>query len=264
MKKKLLLIPTFFLITACGQTTVEKEEVSHEQELINIGSKGFAFKGKREQKVIDLEGNDLFTNTEEMDYSFENSDEHVRTNQTFKYWSNGKQYSSTINFAKSPDGFVSQEYTNYKNEISYYKVANTDGYYLYYDELFSNPFLILNEEDLILVEAESNDDNKVYLVNESKDDLFDYYLTGGSRPLLNSKLYFEGNVLKQVKEESIVYTGKTKDTETGKYIPVTWQYFTTIDVTDFGNKTIEAPEVSDKETNAELRTILDKVNDNLT
>ena len=182
LKTLTLCLPALAL-ASCAGIPVDAENQEGERELssfLEAARKGFAMKGDKIQKVVDLSGNPLFENTYSYDYQFDSGD-HPKIYESYSYPSGGQQVTETMSLCRSDDGYVAREYINYKNEVAYAKVPGDDGYYAFYDEYFTNPFAILDASDFSFASSEGA---TVYSLANSKLNAFDYFLTGNPQPLV--------------------------------------------------------------------------------
>lgn len=229
-------------------------------ESINNLRKGFSFTGSRIQKVTDLEGKDLFQNTYSYDYAFENDENGIKTTQTYTYPYGGKSYTSSVTAVRDENGYAANEYINYKNEIDTYPILDSDSSYAYYDEYFINPFLIVGADDFKL-----GSESKTYSLNKDKLDIFNYYFCGNSVPLtkLTITLSDDSKTI-SLHEESVSFTGRTKDDETGYYKRCKWIYVGDFEIKEIATTKIASPEPSDEKEDAELSALFNSVGDNFT
>ena len=236
-------------------------ETERLSQFISKARIGFKFMGKKNQNCKDLSGNDLFTNTYSYNYSFENGESGVRTKQRLVYKYNGENQSASIQVSRSPDGYVAQEYVNYKNEIAYYKISDDDGYYSFYDEYFTNPFLVVDSEDFTFLAQE--EDTYSYSLANDKLDTFDYFLTGNNEPLSELVITVKEDGTGSIRSKSVSFTGRTKDEE-GNYIRCSWTFESNFTLSNLGAVTIEGATTSEAKENSELFAILNSVDDNFT
>jgi len=241
--------------------TGELSETERLSQFITKARTGFKFMGKKNQNCKDLSGNDLFTNTYSYNYSFENDESGTKTKQRYVYKYNGENQSTTIQVVRSPDGYVAQEYVNYKNEISYYKITDDDGYYSFYDEYFSNPFLIVDVDDFTFLAKEGGACS--YSLEDDKLNSFDYFLTGNSEPLTNLTLTVKEDGTGSITSQSVGFSGRTKDEE-GNYIRCSWTFESSFTLSELGSVVLEGATVSEAKDNSDLASILENVNDNFT
>ena len=262
--KKLFLLVSVLALTGCNNVSVpdkEKTEISDLQKaIINLRS-GFHMSGIKEQICLSSENEELFRNKFKYDYSFENSNEEIATNQKYTFTYAGKEQDIEISVVRDPDGFAAQRYVNYKNEIGFYRISD-NGYYSYYDDYFMNPFLLIEETDLTKTKEENGE--VIYSLFKDKLDLFDYYLTGNSFPLQSVELTFKDNVLTSAKTVSSKFTGSTKDTSTGFYIPCSWTYVANLSFENIGKTVIEGPKKSEEPKIEKLDKLFSSVKDNFT
>lgn len=240
-----------------GVSSDANERLSH---FIDEAKKGFELIGNKKQWCKDLSGNDLFTNAYTYDFTFENDEHGTRTSQVFSYKYKGETQTSSIDVVRSPDGYVAQEYIDYRNEVAYYKVPDDDGYYSFYDEYFSNPFNTVSSDDFSLL---SEDDGYSYSLTKGKLDSFDYFLTGNSEPLSSLSLTIKDDGSAIIESQSVGFTGRTLDND-NNYIRCTWDYHSSFEIYDLGVAHVDGATPSDNKDNVELSSLLSSVNDNFT
>lgn len=262
--KKIILLVSLVALSSCvnnSENTIDEPKSELEQAILNLRN-GFHMEGVKEQICLSLDKTELFRNQYSYDYSFENSNENIGVYQKYTYPYNGKYESSEISVVKDKEGYISQKYINYKNEVDYYRVINDEGYYSSYDDYFLNPFFLIEEDDLTEVKSEGS--KKIYSLFKDKIDLFDYYLTGNSQPLKSLEFTFYDGVLKNIKTISSLFTGTTKDTETGYYYPCTWTYENNLTINNVGDVKLDSPKVSEENNNIGVIEALNKVGENFT
>ena len=267
MKNKIhlwLLLPLgLSALASCSSSTTyadgsgEKEEAALKGFLLKA-RESFSMKGDKVQNVTDLSGNPLFKNTYDYDYLFVGGNR-GKVYQTYGYYSGGQKQTSTMSFARSEDGYIAREYINYKNEIGYSKVADTDGYYAFYDQYFTNPFEIVDVDDF---SSSSSEGKTTYSLVKSKINMFDYFLTGNSEPLSSLALVSDGSSW-YVNTVSSTFIGRTKQ-ENSEYARCTWTYQGNYVLSKIGETVIEGPSASKKKENVALQSAFSSINDNFT
>ncbi len=264
--RMIIAIAVMMTLSSCGENDASSsqgissdanERLSH---FINEAKKGFELIGNKKQQCKDLSGNDLFTNLYSYDFTFENDEHGTRTSQVFSYKYKGETQTSSIDVVRSPDGYVAQEYIDYRNELSYYKVPDDDGYYSFYDEYFSNPFNIVSSDDFSFL---SGDDGFSYSLSKEKLDSFDYFLTGNSESLLSLSLTIKDDGSAIIESHSVGFSGRTLDSD-NNYIRCTWDYHSSFEIDDLGTAHIDGATSSENKENAELASLLSAVSDNFT
>lgn len=267
-RNSIIILSTIFLLVGCSGNDVSSsqgnKDLTESERLDSFISKartGFKFMGNKKQLCKDLSGNDLFTNTYYYNYSYENDENGTRTRQRYAYPYNGENQTVTIEVSRSPDGYAAQEYINYKNEVAYSRLVDDDDYYIFYDNYFSNPFLIVDESDFTFVS--SSDSGHSFSLKKDKLDTFDYFLTGNSEPLTNLTITIKDDGTGSIHSESVGFTGRTRDEE-GNYIRCSWSFSSLFTISDLGAISLEGAKQSEEKDNSELASILSGVEDNFT
>lgn len=243
--------------TAYASGSGDTEEATL-KEFLTKARESFSMKGDKIQNVTDLSGNALFTNTYDYDYLFLGG-EKGKVYQTYGYYSGGQRQTSTMSFARSEDGYIAREYINYKNEIGYSKVADSDGYYAFYDQYFTNPFEVVDANDFSFSSLEGK---TTYSLAKGKINIFDYFLTGNSEPLSSLDLVYDGSSW-SINTLSTTFTGRTKK-ENDEYARCTWTYQGSFVLSKIGETVIDGPSVSKKKENVALQKAFSSINDNFT
>lgn len=266
-RKKLFLLLSAFSLCGCAtsggaslSTETNKDGTSLDA-FIKKARSGFKFNGEKKQNCFDLKDNFLFTNTFSYDYSFENSEKAIRTSQNYTYKYKGEDQTLSVDVVRSPDGYVAYDFVNYKNEIDYFKVPDSDGYYSFYDQFFMNPFLIVDSSDFIRVST--TEEGTTYSLKEQKIDSFDYFLSGNSEPLTELNLFISKEGIGEIYSKSTTFVGRTKD-DAGNYIRCSWSFESSFTLSSLGEVTLEGVVTSAKKENKELEEIFSSVNDNFT
>lgn len=260
LKTLTLCLPALAL-ASCAGIPVDAENQEGERELssfLEAARKGFAMKGDKIQKVVDLSGNPLFENTYSYDYQFDSGD-HPKIYESYSYPSGGQQVTETMSLCRSDDGYVAREYINYKNEVAYAKVPGDDGYYAFYDEYFTNPFAILDVADFSFASSEGA---TVYSLANSKLNAFDYFLTGNLQPLASIDLVHSGESW-NIQMTSVVFTGRTQK-ENKEYQRCRWTFVSDLALSSLGDVHLKGATPNKKRENVLLRQALDAIKDNFT
>lgn len=249
-------------LASCAQNiqagaVVEKGE-GELASFLETARKGFAMKGDKIQKVVDLSGNALFQNTYSYDYQFDSGD-HPKVKEIYSYPSGGQIVSETMNLSRSEDGYVSREYVNYKNEIGYSKLADDYGYYSFYDEYFTNPFAMVDASDFAI---EAIEGGVSYSLASGKLNAFDYFLTGNAQPLSSIDLVHKGESW-SIEMTSVVFTGRTKKDD-NEYQRCQWTFVSDLALSNLGEVHLEGATPNKKRENVALRNALDSIKDNFT
>ncbi len=261
-RKWLFVVPLSLALASCATPSSVSALVDAGHEILRSfltqARKGFAMKGEKIQKVVDMSGEALFENTYSYDFQFQ-SEGHERINHVYSYPYSGQTQTETYSLSRSPDGYVAREYVDYKNEIAYSKVTDDDGYYSFYDEYFTNPFAIVDGKDF----AYSAEEGKtVFTLCQTKLNSFDYFLTGNSQPLSSLSLSYDGESW-SVHSLSSLFTGRTKK-EDGTYIRCQWRFESSFALSSIGTLTLEGAKPSKVRENVALENAFASVGDNFT
>ncbi len=264
-KKSFLILPLLFIFASCGSSS--PEEIDPIDNLLKEASKGLTVDITSTEIVKNyFTEEEMYRNTTRYHYIFDDSNGAKTTQElTFKYA--GENQNIQITVVKDEDGFICQEYVNYKNELSKSYVFGDDGYAKYYDEYYLNPFKILRKSDFTKLENENT-----YFINYNKINLMDYYLTGKSEPCKEMKLSFEkvdGKFKYSMTSLSQEMIGRSLNYVNGEptkeYVRAKWHCEDVIELSNIGSSIIKSPELSQKKDNQdELKNIFSKVNDNFT
>lgn len=261
-RKWLFVLPFSLALSSCivPSSASAARDAGEEklQTFLAQARKGFALKGKKVQKVVDMSGEALFENEYSYDFQFQ-TEGHERIYHVYSYPSSGKTQTETYSLSRSPDGYVAREYINYKNEIAYSKVTDDDGYYSFYDEYFTNPFAIVDAKDFSIQEEEGK---TVFTLCQEKLNSFDYFLTGNSQPLSSLSLAYDGGSW-SVSSLSSLFTGRTKK-EDNTYTRCQWRFESNFSLSDIGTLTLEGAKPSKTRENVALQNALSSIGDNFT
>ena len=230
------------------------------KDFLSKARKGFVFKTTSNQRVFDKTTNkELFVNQTNYEYTFDDSNG-SRVSQKVSVVG-GSTGPVELNVVRDENGYVAREYINYKNEVDLSRLVDENYYYVRYDESFINPFLLLEESDFVPSETESS----VYLLSDSKINIFEYFLESRGLPMEEIKFVFEGNELKQMVSKTISREGKALNSETKTYSEAYWYYEDVATLTELGTAKIESIKPSEaSDAKNEVEEILGKVNDNFT
>lgn len=261
-KRKLLClaISTSFLFSCNGNSNENLNEI----DAFLVGAKkGFIAETASKQHVLKKNSDEeMYVNLYNYDYTFSNFDR-AKTVQQITYTQNGVENTSSIKVARSDDGYCANEYINYKNEISYSPIADSDGNYNLYDKYYSNPFLYVEARDFTLVKEDGN--THIYSFNKDKYALLNYFMIGSNIILNDVTFTFVDNEISRVDSTS-TKTGVTAyDYDLKQYVKGDVYYTQYTRISNVGIDKVDPIEVSEKnENHDEISTVLNKVNDNFT
>ena len=125
--KKIILLVSLVALSSCvnnSENTIDEPKSELEQAILNLRN-GFHMEGVKEQICLSLDKTEIFRNQYSYDYSFENSNENIGVYQKYTYPYNGKYESSEISVVKDKEGYISQKYINYKNEVGWLEIEKS-------------------------------------------------------------------------------------------------------------------------------------------
>lgn len=263
MKKRnflCLLFSVSFLFNCSGNGNSQLNEIDN---FLNEGKKAFIAETSCKQHVLKKSTQEeMYVNEYRYDYTFSNIDR-VKTVQSISYMQNGQENTQTIKVARSDDGYCANEYVNYKNEVDYSPIVDSDGNYSLYDKYYSNPFLYIESSDFTLIKDE--DDKHVYSFNKDKYSLLNYFMVGSNVILKDVTFTFVNNSINRVDSVSTTSTVTAYDYDLKQYVKGDVYYTQYTRISSTGEDTIDNIKISENnQYHDEISTVLNKVNDNFT
>ena len=256
MKKAyLMLMPSLFFVISCKPEAVPINRI---ETLLQEARQGFNMVASSTRTTINsLTNKEISKDITKYDYIFDNH-ERAKVKQTVTTNVQEEQ-SVTVNFVRDDEGFLAQEYVNYKNELDLYLFKDDSGSKVPYDSMFINPFKLLNELDFI--QDETNSD--LYHLNPKKIARFEYYTVAKNCPTKDITFLFNENELNKITIISERLEGKAYLEESKSYVKANWTYEDELQLKDLGEARIDSLAISSpNKYNDEVKEILTKVNDN--
>lgn len=260
MKRKILIgASTLLLLTSCNPIPLEEE--SFIKTFLEKARSSFEMDSTSRQIVTNSATKEkMFENVTSYHYIFEDK-EGARVDQTISFKQNGEDEEARVAFKRNEDGYVAQEYVNYKNEVDEFLVLDDEGNASMYDQYFYNPFHFIFEEDLIQDETNSS----LYHLNSKKVTKFEYFLEAKGVASESVDFLFEEKELKSITLKSHEISGKAHDPQEGIYVPASWVYEDTLLISKLGEAQVESPILSERnEYQEEISQLFNKVGDNYT